>query len=86
MQDGALDNALETQRGLRVDLLAAHHRGVLVDEVVQQLPQLLHVRGARAQDLCRRGVVQHGEQQMLHGYEFVALLPGLHERHVQTDF
>ena len=35
-------------------------------------------RGAR--------VVQQSEQQMFHGDELVALLPGLYEGHVQADF
>src|SRR5262249_22096529 len=56
------------------------------DELGKQLAQLLDVRGTRAQDLGRGRIVQQREQQMLHGDEFVALLPGIHEGHVQADF
>ena len=86
MQDGALDHALEAQRGLRVDLVAGDDRRVLVDEVGEQLAQLLDVGGAGAQDLGRRRIVQQRQQQMLHGDELVALLPSVHEGHVQADF
>jgi hypothetical protein len=49
VQDGALDHTLETEGRLGVDLVARHHRGVLVDEIRELLPQFLDVRRARAQ-------------------------------------
>ena len=86
MQDRALDHALEAEGGLSIDVLAADHRGMFVDELREELAQFLDIRRAGAQDFRRRRIVQHGEQQVLHGNEFVALLPRFHERHVQTDF
>ena len=87
VHDGALDHALESERGLGIDLLGTRDdRRVLLDEPGQALAQLVHVRHAGAQDLGSRRVVQQGEQQVLDRDEFVTLLPGLDEGHVQTDF
>jgi hypothetical protein len=87
VHDGALDHALETQRGLGVHLVGAGHlRRVVLDEVGQRLAQVVDVGRAGAQHLGRAGVVQQGQQQVLHRDEFVALLPGLDEGHVQADF
>ena len=59
---------------------------VLHHEVGQRLLQLVDLRGARLQHFGGRRVVAKGEQQVLDGDELVALLPGLHEGHVQADF
>jgi hypothetical protein len=83
----ALDDPLETERGLRVDLVGARHdRRVVVDEMRQILPQIVDVGRTGAQDRGGRGVVEQCQQQMLDGDEFVTGLSGLDERHVQTDF
>jgi hypothetical protein len=87
VQDRALDHALETQRGLGVDLVRAFDaRGVFFDEVGQLAAQFVDVGGAGLQHLCGGRVVQQGKQKMLHGDELVALLPCLDESHVQADF
>jgi hypothetical protein len=87
MHDGALDHALETQGGLGVDIVGTRHlRRVVLDEVGERRPQVVDVGRACAQNLCGARVVQQSEQQMLHGDELVALLPGLDEGHVQADF
>ena len=86
MQDRALDHALKSERGLGIDILAADHRRMFVDKIRQEFAQFLDIGRAGTQDFRRGGVVQHGEQQVLHGDEFVALLPRFHEGHVQTDF
>ena len=87
MQDGALDHALEAERGLRVDLaVGGDARRLLGDVLRQVLAQLVHVGAAGAQHLGRGRVVQQREQQVLDGDELVALLARLDERHVQADF
>jgi hypothetical protein len=87
VHDGALDHALEAQRGLGIDVVAAGHlRGVVLDEVGQRLAQVVDIGGAGAQHLGRAGIVEQGQQQMLHGDEFMALLSRLDKRHVQADF
>src|SRR5919198_857890 len=87
VQDGALDHALEAERGLGVDLaVGGDARGLLGDVLRQVLAQLVHVGAAGAQHLGGRGVIEQREQQVLDGDELVAFLAGLHERHVQTDF
>ena len=87
VQDGALDDALEAEGGLRVHLAGAGDRGrVLHHEVGERLLQLVDLRGAGLQDLGGRGVVAQREKQVLHGDELVALLAGLDEGHVQADF
>ncbi|MCY1166207.1 hypothetical protein D9M73_61300 [compost metagenome] len=87
MHDGALDHALETQRGLRIHVIGARHLGgVVLDEVGQRLAQIINIGGAGAQHLGRTGVVQQGKQQVFHGNELVALLARFDKGHVQADF
>ncbi len=87
VQDGALDDALEPERGLRVDLAGAGDGGrVLHHEVGERLLQLVDLGRAGLQDLGGGRVVAQGEKQMLHGDELVALLAGLDEGHVKADF
>jgi hypothetical protein len=87
VHDGALDDALEPERGLGVHLFGAGHLGrVVLDEIRQGLAQIVDVGGAGTQHLGGAGVVQQGEQQVLDGDEFVPLLPGLDKGHVQADF
>jgi hypothetical protein len=50
------------------------------------LAQVVDIDGTGAQYVGGAGVVQHGQQQVFHGNEFVAFLAGLHEGHVQADF
>ena len=87
MHDGALDDALKTQRGLGVHIVVARHLGsVVLDEVGKGLAQVIDVGRTRAQNFGSTGVVEQGQQQVFHGDELVALLPGLDEGHVQADF
>ena len=87
MQDGALDDALETERRLGIDLVAARHLGrVLLDELAELLAHIHDLRAAGTQHLDGGGVIQHRQQQVLHRDEFMALLSGIHECHVQRDF
>ena len=87
MHDGALDDALEAQRRLRVHLLGARDGGrVFLDEGDQALAQVVDVGRAGAQHLGGRRVVEQRHQQMLDGDEFVPLLTRLDEGHVQADF
>ena len=87
VHDGALNHALETQSGLRVDFFATRHLGrVVLDEIAQGFAQVVNVGGASAQHFGRAGVVQQSQQQVLNGDEFVALLTGFNKGHVQADF
>ena len=87
MQDGTLDHALKAQSGLGIHLGFTSDPGrMALDEIGQLLAQIIDVGRASAQHFRRRGVVQHGEEEMFDRDEFVALLPSLHEGHVQTDF
>ena len=87
MHDGALDDALKTQRGLGVHIVIARHlRRVVLDEVGKGLAQVIDVGRTRTQHFGCTGVVEQGQQQVFHGDELVALLPGLDEGHVQADF
>jgi len=87
VHDGALDHALEAQRGLGVHLVGPGHLGrVVFDEVRQGLAQLINFGRTGAQHVGGAGVVEQGQQQVLDGDEFVALLARFHEGHVQADF
>ena len=61
-------------------------RRVLADEIGQDAAQLLEVDAAGLQDLGRRRVVEHREQQVLDGDELVLLLPRLDKSHVEGNF
>ena len=87
MQDGALDNALESQRRLGVNLLGSgHSRSVFGHKAGEALAQFVDVGGASAQYLGSGGIVQQRQQQMLDGDELMAFLPCLDKSHVQADF
>ena len=87
MHDGALDHTLETQRGLRVDVVGACHlRRVVLDEIGKRLAQIIHIGRTGAQHFSRTGVVQQSEQQVFHRDELVTLLPRFDKGHVQADF
>ncbi len=87
VHDGALDHALEAERGLGIRLrVGRQDRRVVGDEVLQALAQILDVAGAGAQHFGGRRVVEQRQQQVLDGDEFVPGLPSLDEGHVQTDF
>ena len=51
----------------------------------QEPTQIIYIDRAGPQDFRGSRIVEHGQQQMLDGDEFMALLPRFHERHVQTD-
>jgi hypothetical protein len=61
-------------------------RRVVFDEIGQRFAQIVDVGGASAKHFGRAGVVQQSQQQMLDGDEFMTLLPGFDEGHVQADF
>ncbi|MNN51562.1 hypothetical protein D3C81_1662050 [compost metagenome] len=87
VHDRALDHALEAERGLGIDLVGPrHHRRVIRDEVLKAGAQVLDIGRAGAQDFSCRGIVEQCQQQMLHGNELVACLPGFNESHVQAHF
>src|SRR3546814_423923 len=87
MHDGALDDALKTQRGLRVDLVFTRKDGcVLVDEVAQFLAQDIKVGRTCAQHLGGSSVVEQRQQQVLDGNKFVPGAAGLDKGHMQADF
>ncbi len=87
VQDGALDDALETERRLGVDVvLAGNRRRVFVDEIGQILAQRLGLGAAGAQRLGRRRIIDQRQQQVLDGDELVTLLPCFDKSHVQADF
>ena len=87
MHDGALNHPLETQRGLRIHIVAAGDLGrVVFDEVGKCLAQIVNIGGAGAQHFGCTGVVQKGQQQVFNGDELVALLACLDKGHVQADF
>ncbi len=87
VHDGALNDALESQRGLGVHIVRTRHDGgVFLDERGQAFAQIVQIRRASAQHLGGRRVVEQGQQQMLDGNEFVALLARLDKSHMQADF
>ena len=76
VEDRALEDALESEGGLRLAfVLRREHRRVLVEIPRERSAQLLDVDPARAKHFPGGGVVEQGEQQMLDGHELVALLP-----------
>ena len=74
VHDGALDDALEAQRGLGVHLVGARHRGVLslmkLASGTEGRRCCWHARSTSA----ALGLSSGCKQQMLHGDELVALL------------
>ncbi len=87
VQNGALDYALEAQRGLGIDLVLARHLGrMLFNELAELVAHRIEIGATGAQHLGCRRIVQHRHQQMLHRNEFVAFLSRIHEGHVQRDF
>ncbi len=87
MHDRALDHTLETQRGLRVDVVrAGHGRRVVMYEVAQVLAQILDIGRACTQHFRRCRIVQQSQQKMFDRDELVPCLACFHERHVQADF
>ena len=58
MHDGALDDALKTERGLGIDFFGACNlRRVVFDEIGQRLAQIVDVGRASAQHFGGAGVV-----------------------------
>src|SRR5581483_8935412 len=86
MKDGALDDALKTERRLGIDFLTGDDRSVFVDEIAEQLAQLLDVRSTGPEDLRCGGIVEERQKKVFHRNEFVTLLASIHECHVQANF
>ena len=86
MHDGALYDALKTQRGLGIDFVSASDlRRVVLDEIGQRFTQIIYVGRASTQHFSSAGVVKQCQQQMLDGDDFMTLLSGLYEGHVPAD-
>ena len=59
VHDGALNNTLKTQCGLRIHIVSARHlRRVVLDEVGERLAQIINIGRASAQHFSCAGVVQ----------------------------
>jgi hypothetical protein len=64
VHDGALDHALETQRGLGVHVVGAGDLGrVVLDEIRQRLAQVVDIGRAGAQHLGCAGVVEQASNR-----------------------
>ena len=62
VENGPLDDPLETQGRLGIDVfLPGHGGGVLGDEITQIPAQLLQIGGAGTQSLCRGRIVQQSQ-------------------------
>ena len=87
MQDRALDDALETERRLRVHFtITGDNWRVLLDKFGERFFQFVDLGRARLQHfLCGR-VFEQCEQQVFDGDELVPLLPCFDKCHVQTNF
>jgi hypothetical protein len=80
MQDSALDNPLETQRGLGIDIvLTRNDRGMFSNETRYIVPERIDIRATGEQYLRRRGIIQESEQEVLNRDEFMPFLPRLNE-------
>jgi hypothetical protein len=80
VQDGALDDPLEAERGLSVDLVGARNRRrVRGDEIPEGLSQLLDVRGAGAQDFRSGRVVSKASSRCSTVMNSCRFRGGLHE-------
>ena len=87
MQNRPLDDALKTERRLRIDIVISRNGGgVLRNKGHQFAAQGFDVGAAGPQRLCGRWVVNQRQQQVLHRDEFMAFLPCFDKGHVQTDF
>jgi hypothetical protein len=87
MDDGALNDALETGGWLRIVAIVDHQaRELVVYVVLETSPQDVKVDTAGAHD-CRRVLVVHERQQeVLEGCIFVAALIGERERAMKGLF
>ena len=87
MHDGPLNDPLKAKCGLGVDIVGALNDGRVLGDVAREgLAQDIHVDCAGPKDVCRGWVVEQGQEQVLHGDEFMTLLAGFHKGHVETDF
>ena len=76
--DGALQHALEAERGLGVAaVVGRQHRHGVVDDLAQAVGQLGLVGAAGLEHGIGRGVVEQGQQQVLDGHELMARLARL---------
>ncbi|MBS1214574.1 MAG: hypothetical protein H6R26_3191 [Proteobacteria bacterium] len=70
----ALQHSLEPQRGLRVPLYSRRNeRRGFVQELLELLAQYVEVAAAGSEYLDGGSVVEHRQQQMFHGDEFMTL-------------
>ena len=87
MEDGSLQDALETERRLRVAIFAGRdQRGRFVDEGGDLAAQLLGVRTAGLENLRGGRVIQKRQQHMLDRHVLVMLHARLLEGPVQRKF
>ena len=87
VEHGALQDALEAQRGLHlaVFVIRQPRRGA-VEVLVERVLEPGQVRAAGAQDLAHLGGVEDGQQQVLDREELMASFTRLGEGVVQTEF
>jgi hypothetical protein len=82
-----LNNALESQRRLRIDFISARYlRRIVFDKVGQRLAQIINISRTGAQYIGSTGVVEQRQQQVFHGNELVTLLSGFNKSHMEANF
>ena len=80
MQHRPLQHPLETQGRLRLARVIGPQQGGMIANERLQVPfQLIHMGAAGPQHFRRSGIVQQGQQQVLHGHELMAPVPCLAE-------
>ena len=87
MDDGALDDALETRRRLGILIVTRHQVAEFVIDIIGDcLAQCVEIDVARAHDSCRIGIVYQCQQEVLQGRIFVMALIGQRQSLVQGFF
>ncbi len=87
MECGALQHALESERGLRLALDARWNVRRRLIEKLRQFPlQGIDICAAGPEDIDRDRIVEHRQQQVLDRDEFVALLVSHPKRGIQRKF
>ena len=87
VQHRPLQHPLKAQGRLGLArVIRSQDRRVVADENLQVALQFVQMSAAGPQHLCRRRIVQQGQQQVLDGHEFVAPIPRLAERKINREF
>jgi hypothetical protein len=83
MHDGALNDALKSQRRLGIDFAGSWHCGrVVADKISQRLAQIVNIYRTGAQNFGSGRIVQQCQQQMLDRNEFMTCLSSFDKGHV----